>query len=71
VTIFRNLDREISEATDNSKTLDALLPLLAAQTVDLARLIAAVEEITGSSPDALHIDKLPACRTIAAGFQNP
>ena len=70
VTIFRNLDREISEATDNSKTLDALLPLLAGQTVDLASLIDAVEEITGSSPDALHIDKLPACRTIAAGSQN-
>jgi hypothetical protein len=70
VTVFRNLDREISEATDDTKTLDALLPLLAGETLDLAALVAAVEEITGSSPDALHIDKLPACRTIAAGLPN-
>lgn len=69
VTIFRKLDREISEKTESSQTLDALLPLLAGQTVDLATLVAAVETTTGSSPDALHIDKLPGCRTIVAGLQ--
>ena len=69
MTIFRKLDREISEKTESSQTLDALLPLLAGQAVDLATLVAAVETTTGSSPDALHIDKLPGCRTIVAGLQ--
>ena len=67
VTIFRKLDREIAEKTGNLKTLDALLPLIAGQEVNLATLATAVEGITGSSPDALHIDKLPDCRTIAPG----
>jgi hypothetical protein len=69
VTIFRQLDREISKKTDGEQTLDAVLPLLAGQTVDLAMLVAAVETLTGSSPDTLHSDKLPGCRTIAAGLQ--
>jgi len=69
VTLFRQLDREISEKTDGDQTLDGLLPLLAGQAVDLMSLRAAVETLTGSSPDALHIDKLPGCRTIAAGLQ--
>ena len=69
VTRFRQLDREISKKTDGDQTLDGVLPLLAGQAVDLASLIAAVETLTGSSPDALHIDKLPGCRTIAAGLQ--
>ena len=68
VTILRKLDREISENTEGRQTLDALLPLLAGQAADLATLVAAVETLTDSSPDALHIDKLPGCRTIAAGL---
>jgi hypothetical protein len=68
VTILRKLDREISENTEGRQTLDALLPLLAGRAADLATLAAAVETLTGSSPDALHIDKLPGCRTIAAGL---
>ena len=68
VTILRKLDREILEKSEGSQTLDALLPLLAGQAADLATLVAAVETLTGSSPDALHIDKLPGCRTIAAGL---
>ena len=69
VTRFRELNREISEKTDGVQTLDGLLPLLAGQAVDLLSLVAAVEKLTGSSPDALHIDKLPGCRTIAAGLE--
>ena len=69
VTVFRKLDREMSDKSDGSQTLDALLPLLAGKPVDLAALVAAVEALTGSSPDALHIDKLPGCRSMAAGLR--
>jgi len=69
VTIFRELNKEIAEQTDGDQSLDGLLPRLAGQAVDLASLVTAVEALTGSSPDALHIDKLPGCRTIAAGPQ--
>ena len=69
VTLFRKLDREMSDKSDGSQTLDALLPLLAGKPVDLAALVAAVEALTGSSPDALHIDKLPGCRSMTAGLR--
>ena len=65
VTVFKKLDREIAEKTDDSMTLDALLPLIAGQEPDLLMLVAAFEQLAGSAPDALHIDKLPGCRTIA------
>ena len=64
VTLLRNLNEEIATKTDGESSLDTLLPVLANNTVDLAKLRAAVEDLIGSSPDALHSDNLPGCRTI-------
>ena len=64
VTVLRDLNKEIVDKTDGEFSLDALLPVLADSTIDLATLIAAVEDLIGSSPDALHSDNLPGCPTI-------
>lgn len=64
VTLLRELNEEIVSKTDGEFSLDSLLPVLANNTVDLATLTAAVEDLIGSGPDALHSDNLPGCRTI-------
>jgi len=64
VTVLSNLNSEIVDKTDGEFSLDTLLPVLANNTVDLAALTSAVEDLIGSSPDALHSDKLPGCPTI-------
>ena len=67
VTIFRTLDRQIAAATDNARSLDALLPAIVKQRVNLDMLVALTRDLAGSVPDVLHIDNLPGCRNIAAG----
>jgi hypothetical protein len=69
VTIFRNLDREMLSETDGQAGLDALLPILANTRVDLDDLLTATEKLTGATPDALHSDNLPGCRSMAAENQ--
>ena len=64
VTVLRDLNKEIVDKTDGEFSLDALLPDLADNTVDVATLVAAVEHLIGASPDTLHSDKLPGCPTI-------
>lgn len=64
VTLFKGLNEEIVDKTGGEFSLDTLLPALADNTVDLATLIAAVEDLIGSTPDALHSDNLPGCHTI-------
>ena len=64
VTLFRDLGREMSDKSDGSADIDALLPLLVDGDIDIDILTAAVEELIGSTPDTLHSDKLAGCRTI-------
>ncbi len=64
VTVLRRLDGEIASKSEGASNLDALLPRLVGATVDLSTLTAAAADIIGSTPDALHIDNLPGCRTI-------
>jgi hypothetical protein len=73
VTIFIDLHREIRSASDKRYGLDDVVTKLAAreELVDLSDLEEAVEELIGSKPDTLHIEKLPGCRTIAAADQQP
>jgi len=71
VTVFQALDRQIAAATDNAKSLDDLLPALSGQHVNLDLLIALSSDLAGSVPDALHIDNLPGCLSIAARNTKP
>jgi hypothetical protein len=64
VSIFSDLDREIADATDGEAGLDDLLPGLVDQDVDLAVLAALANDLIGTPPDVLHIDKLPGCNSI-------
>lgn len=64
VTVLADLHRELKKATPDSTGLDALLPALVDQEVDLNLLLRLSEDLSGSTPDALHIDKLPGCRRI-------
>jgi len=69
VTTLRALDRELQDKSDGTVSLDSLLPLLADTAVDLGSLALAVQELIGSTPDTLHSEALPGCRTIAAERQ--
>ena len=61
---MRQLSHDLADKTDGKASLDSLLPELAGREVDLAMLIGAASDMIGSTPDALHIDRLPGCRTI-------
>ena len=67
VTIFHSLDQQIARATDNAHSLDSLLPAVIGKRIDLEMLTALSSDLAGSVPDAIHIDNLPGCRSIAAG----
>ena len=69
VTLLRTLDKEISDKSNGDLDLDALLPKLVDQAVDLGVLVKAVDELIGSSPDTLHSDNLPGCPTIENDIQ--
>jgi hypothetical protein len=67
VTVFKQLNDEMSHKTRGEVTLDSLLPYLTGDEIDATTLTAAVEQLIDSVPDALHIDKLPGCSSIAPG----
>ena len=67
VTLFKQLDNELSSQSDGVANLDALLPLLIGDDNDAASLAAAVEQLIHSVPDTLHIDNLPGCLSITPG----
>ncbi len=71
VTVFRTLDQQLAAATDNAHSLDSLLPEIMGKQVDLEMLVALSSDLAGSVPDALHIDNLPGCRSIAAAITKP
>ena len=72
VTVLDALNDEIKERTDGVASLDDVARTLrhADKDVDLAMLIDIVEQLVGDKSDALHIDKLPGCRSIATVNRN-
>ena len=73
VGVFASLDKEIREASGGQSSLDDVVAELIAadQDVDLAALSEHSAALIGKNPDALHIDKLPGCRKIAAADAEP
>ena len=67
VTLFRELDLELQEASAGDVDLDDLLRRLLSrrQRVDHTALIQLAEELKGQASDVLHIDKLPGCHRIS------
>ena len=53
--------------TDGDKNLDDLVAAIVAEhdKLDVETLVRLVRGIIGENPDALHIKKLPGCRTMA------
>lgn len=65
VTLFAALDRELSQSSEGESGLDDLVAALVGTRPDLASLTAAAAGLIGATPDVLHIDNLPGCRSIA------
>lgn len=68
VTVLARLDKEIRDNSDDESSLDDVLQqmLSSEKPVDLQLLRTISQNIIGQNPDALHIDQLPGCRSIAA-----
>jgi hypothetical protein len=64
VTLFAELDRELRNRSDGTASLDEVLPRIVGREVDLEFLESAASGLIGETPDTLHIDRLPGCRTI-------
>ena len=73
VTIFMDLHREIRQASDKRFGFDDVVAKLVTRdaAIDLADLEATVEELIGTKPETLHIDKLPGCRNIGGADEQP
>lgn len=73
VALFIELDEELREASDGVRSLDDLVAELRTRNneVDLEILTETASALTSTTPDALHIDKLPGCRKITADDQQP
>ncbi len=68
VMLFFEIDKELREATEGNASLDDVTRELVSSDakVTLEALKLAAEGLVGESFDALRIDRLPGCRTIAA-----
>ena len=68
VTVMRELDEEIRASTAGKASLDNVVSRLrnTEQPVSIAALIAETSRLSGSEPQALKMDNLPGCRSIAA-----
>ena len=68
VTVLAALDREIRDSSDDARSLDDVLRKILQTSVPLSleSLNAITADILGEKPEALHIDKLPGCRTMSA-----
>ena len=68
VTVFAALDREIRDGSDDDRSLDDVVSKLleTSAPLSLESLRAISADLLGEKSDALHIDNLPGCRTIAA-----
>jgi hypothetical protein len=67
VATLAELDQEIRKESAGENSLDDVARLLAEKNtaVDIEILVGIVTSLIGDKPDALHIDRLPGCRTIA------
>ena len=68
VRIFAELDKEIRRKSASEHDLDDIVFELVKRDADVntASLREVVRTLLGENPDALHIDNLPGCRSIAA-----
>ena len=71
VTVFTSLNQEIRQGSDGNANLDDLVRKLwqSNEPVGLLTLINIAEQLTGSKPDALRIDKLPGCHNMVPNNQ--
>ncbi|MDJ0940626.1 MAG: hypothetical protein QNJ00_12775 [Woeseiaceae bacterium] len=72
VSLFVDLDAEISSRSQGEHGLDDVLEALIAldRPLDLESLRNISSRLIGTNPDALHIDRLPGCRTLSAGAES-
>ena len=69
VTVFADLDDEIRKKSNALASLDDVLRALMQDrgtVISLAKLKAAVKDVTGTDSVTLQLDKLPGCRSIEA-----
>jgi hypothetical protein len=73
VAVFIELDEELRQASKGKNNLDDMVSKLrsANTSIDVDLLVETATELLGKNPDALHIDKLPGCRKIAADVKQP
>lgn len=73
VAMFIELDEELREATDGVRSLDNVVTELRTRNdeIDVEILTEITAALVGTNPDALHIDKLPGCRNMAADDKQP
>ena len=73
VAIFIELDGELREASDGVRSLVDVVTELRTRNdeIDLEILTDIASSLSGTIPDALHIDKLPGCRKITADDKQP
>ena len=73
VTVLAALDREIRDSSDDARSLDDVLRkiLQTSAPLSLESFSDVAADILGEKPDALHIDKLPGCRTMSADNNSP
>ena len=68
VTVLAALDRELRDGSDDDRSLDDVLRkfLETSAPLSLESLRTISADLSGEKPDALHIDRLPGCRTMSA-----
>lgn len=73
VALFIELDEELRQASDGKRNLDDIVTKLrsANADIDVDFLVATASAVLGKNPDALHIDRMPGCRKIAADEKQP
>lgn len=73
VAVFIELDDELRQASDGEHSLDDVATKLRSSNaeIDIDMLIETASTLIGANPEALHVDKLPGCRKIAADDKQP
>ncbi len=64
VTVFTALDRELRKLSNDTASLDDLLPVIANSEVSLESLTQAATELVGQKPETLNSDQLPGCSSM-------
>ena len=73
VAVFIELDDELRKASDGKHNLDDVITKLRERNdeINVEVFTKIATSLSGKNPDALHIDKLPGCRNIAADDKQP